>query len=436
MKLRTLLATLCLTAACGPIPTPPVPVPPVPHSPIAYCAAPSVHDGTGAPLQGAAVTIGGLHGTTNKDGYLYLEPVPGGVQTLDIALEGYTCAGCGDYQIDSWHCDIPVTMTQNAPPFPAPPTRDQVLNLCLSFQGLNVVTSFGNEPYFEASLAWHDQLADREAIYAAKHNSQNAFCPTGDTHALIFVPFGKPLYDEPNQFYTADKFPALDWTNNNTSMDPKFVALVEEVIEHGFIPLIVGAEDYSWVDDGKWDAQASLIVHALQTAPAGDLTRYSSVMPGFDGVFYGAANDQVTIPRWASNIRSYCPLCYIVIEHQTGHLPLGEGPSDWVVGARMQVYDALYSEYNDDQFDDTVWQIDARTRGRVALGGTYIRPPDQPADDDTTAPWYLADFNPRGKIYACPFEFGLYDWVRRHYNAAHVFGQRLYFIRIGATCGG
>lgn len=330
----------------------------------------------------------------------------------------------------------PSSLTPIAPPFPQPATRDAILKMCMSFQGLNVQTSFGNEPYFEASLAWHDQLADRQAIYAAKHASRNAFCPNGDTHAMIFVPWGHPLYDEAGQFYTADKFPAIDWTNNSTAMDPKFIALVTEVIQNGFIPVIVGAEDLGWVTPALANHQVSRFVSALQTAPVGDLTKYVSLMPGFDGVFYGWANDQTSIPGWASSIRTTCPLCNIVIEHQTGHIPLGEGPSDWTSGGAMQVYDALYSEFNDDQFDDTVWQIGARTLGLVSKGGTYVRPAGQPSGDDPNPPYYIPNPNPRGKIYVCAMEFGTYGWVRRQYDNVHVAGQRAYFQNIGYSCGG
>src|SRR5207245_1467953 len=135
--------------------------------------------------------------------------------------------------------------------------------------------------------AWLN-TGDRQAVYAAKHAA-------GDTHSIVAVPTGFPLYDEPNQPYSADRFPALDWTNNRTSMDPRFVALVEEEILNGFIPLIFLQEDMT-----ASNATLPLVIDALQHSDRGDLTRYVMILPGWDGVFYGWEPSNVVIPAWAS----------------------------------------------------------------------------------------------------------------------------------------
>jgi hypothetical protein len=94
-----------------------------------------------------------------------------------------------------------------------PPTRDAMLSPRLTFQGSIFDTAqFGRLPGFEACLPWLTP-ADRQVVYAAKRAA-------GDTHCIITIPDGVPLYDEPNQAYSPDKFGPLDWTNGNTAIDP------------------------------------------------------------------------------------------------------------------------------------------------------------------------------------------------------------------------
>src|SRR5205823_10255601 len=140
--------------------------------------------------------------------------------------------------------------------FPPVPTRDQVLSVNLMFQGLTVQTAqFGALPWFEAALAWLTPQ-DRQAVYAAKQKA-------GDTHCIIALPSGPPLYDEPNQPYSADRFGPLDWTAGNTAIDPKFVALVAEVIRAGFVPLLFLGGDAGEQGFPVAMAQLPLVTNAL-----------------------------------------------------------------------------------------------------------------------------------------------------------------------------
>lgn len=331
------------------------------------------------------------------------------------------------------------------PPLPPAPSRDEALNVCLSFQGLTVHTQqYGDLPWFESALTWLDLPADRQAVYAAKRAAKNLFCPGGDTHALIHVPVGDPLYDEPNQPYSSDRFGPRDWTNGMTKMDPKFTALVQEVRRAGFIPLVFacgdGAEPKNYACAM---AETPLLLDALQHDGLRDLRQDVVFIPGYDGVFYGwgqnAEETRREIISWPTLIRASCPLCYIGIEHNTGHIPLGEGDGDWVDAGQMRIFDLLLSEFDDDRFDDSVWQIAART-----IGPAYNRPAEQPAADDPGAPFgpnagqfYLRQGTPRGRFYACAFEFGLYGQVHGDYDGNHVnTAQRPYFKNIGYSCGG
>lgn len=156
------------------------------------------------------------------------------------------------------------------------PTRDQICAVQTSgMQGLMV----GALPWWDAALAWLN--ADtRQRVYAAKRAA-------GDTHCLIQLPSGPPLYNEGGQEYSPARFGPLDWTNNNTKMAPEFEALIIEVINAGFYPVV-----FLWGDDGQAGhaiaiVQLPLVVKALQQSqsPLGDLTRYVVIVPGWDGVF-------------------------------------------------------------------------------------------------------------------------------------------------------
>lgn len=381
----------------------------------------------------------------NDGGYVVISDFPAGIpdSRITVAAPGYITLGPVHLDVTAAvantatvcepttgdHCHNHADLFPVAPPFPPPPTRTEMLNMHITGQGMTVVTQqYGTLPWWEAALTYLNP-ADRATIYAAKHAS--TAWPGGDTHGIIAVPSGRALYDEPGQPYSADRFPPMDWTNGHTKMDPQFDALVIEMIQNGFHPMIFLDETYA-----TSIATLPIVIDALQHSPQGDLTRYVLIGPGWDGVFYGWEPSKTVIPGWASLARSTCPNCYLFIEHNVGHIPLGEGPSDWCPTCLMKDFDLLLSEFWDGIFDDTVWQIGGRTIGMVSKGGTYIRPPDQPAGDDTNPPFYLAPGTYRGPFLACAFEFGMYGWVRSNSTAEQQASWRQYFKNIGYTCGG
>ena len=93
----------------------------------------------------------------------------------------------------------------------------------------------------------------------------------------------------------------------------------------------------------------------------------------------------------------------------------------------MSGFDVVLGEFNDGQFDDTVWQILARM-----IGPAYVRPPEQPAGDDPDPPFYLSQPSPRGPFYYRVFEFFIYGWVRNT-PASVVAASKAYFAKCGAT---
>jgi hypothetical protein len=383
------------------------------------------------PIAGASCALQDTPGwtpnaTSQANGYVVWSSVTSSLRNTAIRC---SASGYNDYLASAV---LQTGADENLPPivlvpsFPAPPPRAELLNVRLTFQGLTVPTAqFGALPWFEAALPWLSP-ADRLNAYAAKHASPA--WPGGDTHAIVFLPHGPPLYDEPGQPYSADRFPALDWTAGDTAISPQLPALVADVVQHGFrdVLLFLGGDDG---EAGYLVAtkEAPLVAEALRTSPWGDLRPYVVLLPGWDGVFYGYTPDH--IHQWGALCRSLMPYCGL--EHSTGHIPAGDGPGEWwAPSGPMRSYDLLLSEFDDGRFDDSVWQIAARM-----LGPQYARPPDQPSGDDPNPPFYLKDPTDRGPIVNCAFEFYEYGWVRNA-TPAEVSAARQYFKNVGYPCGG
>lgn len=301
----------------------------------------------------------------------------------------------------------------NHAPLPVP-TRDRVCAVQTSgMQGLFVQTQqYGRLPWWDAALPWLN-AADRQAVYAAKRAA-------GDTHQLIQLPWGPPLYDEGGQAYSPERFGPLDWTHGNTVIDPKLPALIDEVLVAGLLPvLFLGGDDG---ENGYPIAvkQLPLVVAALGPSRMGRVL----VIPGWDGVFYGWTPEHIV--AFGAQFRALCLQGYLGIEMSEGHIPLGEGPSDWTKTGRMKDYDVLLIEYSPDNLhQDSTWQINARL-----FGPQYRRPADQPAGDDPAPPWYLRDGSPRGPFYPIAFEYDTYPFVRG-LDATTVAAHRAYLRLMG-----
>ena len=421
LKVKKLFAVMALLAlgGCRYIkPKPPPPPPPViAGQPVTWPAAdPSYR------VDGYFLTISddGQCGTSGTETRGQCQGRLG--HQYQVCVFAHNAVGDGPKECQQTDLSVPVVFAQPPnpyplpPPFPAQPTRDQVLNVKLTFQGLMVQTQqFGSLHMFEGCTAWLN-AQDRQALYLAKHLA-------GDTHSIIAIPSGRPCYDEPNQDFSPDRFPTLDWTNGKQGpMVPAFRALVEEQIKAGFIPLI-------FLDEIRETSMATLplVIAALQQPS--DISGYVMILPGWDGVFYGWEPSHTVIPAWAALGRSKCPACIFGLEFNTGHIPLGEGGGDYAPGGAMKDFDALFVEFGNTH-DDATWQI----LGRL-LGPGYHRPSDQPAGDDPSPPYYLRIPNPRGPWGVTCFEFGFdeYNWVRGRITALDIDAHRNYLKAVGCT---
>lgn len=305
-------------------------------------------------------------------------------------------------------------------PFHNRPLGRTLLGGRLTAQGLMVTTEqFGLMPWWPACWAWLTP-ADRAA--AARQ-----LLAAGDEICLMQVPDGVPLYDEPRQFYSPDKFGAIPW---NVSV---VVALVEEAIDLGF----AGVWVFLGGDDGGKGfpiacAQSRELGPAFARSSRANLNEYVVQVPGWDGVWHkpnpssGTGYTREQLAAFAEVARAAGAL-YLGCEHGTGYAIAGKGTMDFQPGGVMRGYDLILGEFDDDLFDGSVWQILAR----FLPPGTYRRPADQPTAgpeaDAGAHPYYLAD---SGAVYRV-FEFYMYGGVRGA-DPAHIRTVRARFEAMGA----
>jgi hypothetical protein len=307
---------------------------------------------------------------------------------------------------------------------PAVPTRAQALAYHTHFMGGIVVNSptYGLMPWWDSALSWCDPTT-RQLAYAAKHAA-------GDTHAILEVPNGKPLYNEGGQFYSPDKFGPLDWTRGETQLTADFDRLLDEILDNGFYFHIA-------MDETQQDSMniSKLVARRLKDL---GLSAYGFMMPGYDGVFYGWEPSNEVIPLWAADARAINPDILLGIEHQPGKIPLGNGADDYRTNGLMTGFDVILGEF-DMPPDDTVWQV----LGRMVR--PYHRPANQPSGDDPNPPFYLQDDSPRGPYVYVGFETdNPYHWVRTNMSdlvavqaaVASAEADRAYLKQCGAVYTG
>ena len=294
---------------------------------------------------------------------------------------------------------------QDAATFPTdPPTRLEMLQVNMHFRGGVIVDSpiYGTMPWYDACLTWCD-TETRKRAYDAGHQAE-------DTHKILHIPNGKPLYADynPANFYNPSRFPALDWTNGMTRLDSRFTDMVDEIVMNGFKVIITMDEVYAY---------SIQIVRMVMEALEPRQLPWVMTWPGYDGVFYGWEPSNDLIPGWAKLARSIRPDCILGILFNSGHIPLGNGPADYQIGGLMDGYDCVFGQFptvppdlNSEDDCNRVWQI----LGRMIT--PYHRDPNQPPGEDTNPPFYLVP-SPRGERTFVAFEtWNPYDWVRRDPN--------------------
>ncbi len=315
------------------------------------------------------------------------------------------------------------------PLMPQPPSRDEILSAHETFQGLTVVCDvYGSIPWFDPAISSVD-AACRQEVYAAKKDA-------GDTALRIDVSWN----------YQNDGGYSYPVKGTDLTKDLKTLrALVLEGINAGFhIRLGLAGDGESvancaYNDPNGWTygracAQNNILPAVLDilddTPGEPALSPYCVFILGYDGVFYGWTPQEVQ--DFATAFRKLRPNGYLGIEFNTGHIPVGNGPGDYVPTGLMAGYDLILGEFDNwPATGDAVWQV----LGRL-LGPMYLRPPDQPAGDDPHPPFYLKTPSARGKYYVDCLEFAEYDWVRGRISAADVALARRYYLQLGCPAVG
>lgn len=407
-----------------PIPTPvPAPVP-APLADVTF----HVQDSHGAPVKSATLKatnpeVGGWMGGTDAAGNFSAHLHPG---HYDVTI---SATGFSDRLMPMDLKDPGTVVIGMSSSFPAAPSRDEMLGVKITFQGLIVETAqYGRLPWFEAALAWLTP-EDRLAVYAAKHAE-------GDTHCIVHIPCGPALYDEPGQPYSGDRFGPLDWMTGNTKVDPKLTSLIREVVSNGFkVLLFLGGDS----PENQPIGMKHLDLLAADDDFKTTLFKYCVVIPGWDGVFYGWTPEQIV--DWGVKFRALFPTGYAGLEYSSGHIPVGEGGADYLPRTgdphsnpgRMTDFDLILGEYDDNLHQDSCWQILNR------MERDYVRPADQPAGDDPARVYYMGTSNPRGPFYHLAFEYGMYEFVRAgatQTSVDHVKANRAYLKAMGCEFTG
>jgi hypothetical protein len=293
------------------------------------------------------------------------------------------------------HSAILAILNSSRKPLPPIPSRQELLGINTSFMGGIIIDSptYKKMPWWDAALSWCD-LATRQLVYAAKKANQAQLATGPETHCILEVPSGAPLYNEWNQFYDPAKFGPLDWTNRLTKLDKQFDDLCFEIIEAGFKVHIAMDENF----------HVSIQVIQLVAQRLKDLgiSKYCVAMPGYDGVFYGWPPDWIA--EWFNTSRAINPDLSLIMEFDPGHIPVGNGPADYAPDGLLKNCDGILAETRWPP-DNTIWGVFER----CYLG--YKQPPDQDVDFPP-APFYLLDCD-RGPRYFNGFETNWpYNWVR------------------------
>lgn len=297
--------------------------------------------------------------------------------------------------------------------FPAYPSREQVCNIFVGFQGIYINTKqFGKIPAFGPEVG---ALDDEDTISYCKQMKELKF-----THVEMAISW---RYSEPDFTYPV---PGLDLSYDLQEFARRAALIIQQGM---FIKVALAGDGMSandnpqrgqyndpqgWTYGFQWLIQnIKRIADGLTNYQGHDLTRFMCFVPGYDAIFYGwgvpgEIPDQQPsrVINFGNLFRSILPNGYLGIEHSTGKIPVGESGKDWRYNGPLDAYDTLLSEYDPNNLhSDNTWQIVGRcTR-------PYNRPPDQPANDDPSPP-YIIEPCTRGARFYIMYELLTNRWVR------------------------
>jgi hypothetical protein len=298
---------------------------------------------------------------------------------------------------------------------PPEPTRDQMIQGRMSFQGLNVTLPGMTRPipWFEPFIA--SLTPDgRQAVYAAKHAA-------GDTHILYALSYNYVSGD-------GYRYP-IDGRDFTGDLDG-FAELVHEGCAHGFRPFVSLASDgqgyapeggtYGW----RWGMDhMAVVLGAFEQVHGVDLRRRVLFGGGFELLGPGG--------NWTPDqlIAYYLQLRTYVGDSGYTWLELGQGYCKWMedgaacwsspAGVSLDVFLQEYSQPLEDNWDG------ACQLARRMLGPSTYRGPLPPQiQDDPQVAYYLRGDRPRGPLGIWAFEYDLYRFTRGQSSVGDVDDQR------------
>ena len=305
-----------------------------------------------------------------------------------------------------------ITLQGQIPSF----TREEVCTAQVTLSGLMIATEqFGNKPWFELAYQCLSNPTDRQTVRLQKKNY-------GDKGIII-------------EFFNDQRYIYPDRPGNSTWLgqcvtqvgefnQELFKKFVEEILQDGLVPVVVyDGDNGENPTDGYPNALRQLPILTALLAEYNDKILYARF---WDGVFYGTTPEQ--IKNFGVEFRKLLPLGNLAIEFNPGHIPVGNGPSDYAPGGMMTDYDVVVGEFNYPNYrEDSTWQVVAR------LVPNYNRPSDQPSRDDPNPPFYLAPGNARGQYFFWAMEVGEYQWVRDPSILQELINTGNYFRGMNAT---
>ena len=311
----------------------------------------------------------------------------------------------------------PIVLEPVEPPMPPAPSKQALMEAQYTFQGLRASCPEYDPrpiPIFDPMLDVVD-VDCKNAILQAHRDAGDKVVGVAISHR----------YNEPGVIPILQA--GHDWTGDL----PGLHAFLVDLIRQGFYPQLHLAMDghsikalsgnyvyndpVGWTYGCEWGAEFfPQLADALD-----DIHQYIRFLPGYDGVFYGCEDNgqPIKIPAFSKQFKARWPDGVLGIEFNTGHLPFGEGDSDWQPNGRMWLFDLVFAEFDSNLDQDSAWQIIARLQKRQ---GDYHRPPEQPAGDDPNPPAYLRNWPGN----AVCFEWDTYFDVRFQTTPQSVAAKR------------
>jgi hypothetical protein len=359
VAIGAILAVLILfAAACGPMrPTPPPPSPPPATQQTWNFAMVFPCQAT----VGAEGWSGGPH-VSNPDGYIYVSGIPANPDPATgqpRITHGHVQAQCDGWQ--TWDEDkswgelvaagpayyVEDMRRLGPPPLPPAPSKSELQTAPHTFQGLRA-----NCPEFDTRpLPIFDVMIDavgeacKQSILDAHENAGDRLVAMALSHAYLEPGIEAPIST------------GHDWTYDLPGLNRFLGDVIRRPRRDGrpwLVQLHLAGDGLSAAKgaDGRWRYNdpvgwtygyefirdffptLNACLHGQMAGCDDDVHAFVRLVNGFDGVFYGW--DPAQGVAFARQVKDACPDCVLGIEFNSGHIPFGEGDSDYRPGGRMR----------------------------------------------------------------------------------------------------